>query len=229
MQSNSASNGPSSNDPFQQVESGERLAAAEIETLQREGAKALAVLFDRYRGRLEKIVEFRMDERIKRRIDPADVLQEAYIELARRLPEFLNQPSVSVFVWMRQKTLQTLIDLHREHFRNKRDPNKELQQAPNWNSHETGLSINAFLSASMTSPSQHLIRGEEVLRLQAAIQNLNELDREVIALRHFEQLTNLQVAEVLNLSPTAASNRYIRAISRLSENLTDSSGTVGKK
>ncbi|MBL8868568.1 MAG: sigma-70 family RNA polymerase sigma factor [Planctomycetaceae bacterium] len=229
MQSNSASNGPSSNDPFHQVESGERLAAAEIETLQREGAKALAVLFDRYRGRLEKIVEFRMDERIKRRIDPADVLQEAYIELARRLPEFLNQPSVSVFVWMRQKTLQTLIDLHREHFRNKRDPNKELQQAPNWNSHETGLSINAFLSASMTSPSQHLIRGEEVLRLQAAIQNLNELDREVIALRHFEQLTNLQVAEVLNLSPTAASNRYIRAISRLSENLTDSSGTLGKK
>jgi RNA polymerase sigma-70 factor (ECF subfamily) len=125
--------------------------------------------------------------------------------------------------------VQTLIDLHREHFRDKRNPNKELQQAPNWNSNETGLSINAFLSVSMTSPSQHLIRGEEVLKLQAAIQLLSELDREVIALRHFEQLTNLQVAEVLNLTPTAASNRYIRAISRLSETLTDSSGSEEKK
>jgi RNA polymerase sigma-70 factor (ECF subfamily) len=229
MQSNSASNGPKSTDGVAPFAADPAAIAQEIQWLQKDGSVALASLFDRYRSRLEKIVEFRMDERLKRRVDPADVLQEAFIELSKRLAEFLAQPSVSVFVWMRQKTVQTLIDLHREHFRDKRNPNKELQQAPNWNSNETGLSINAFLSVSMTSPSQHLIRGEEVLKLQAAIQHLSELDREVIALRHFEQLTNLQVAEVLNLTPTAASNRYIRAISRLSETLTDSSGSEGKK
>lgn len=229
MQSNSASNGPKSTDVAAPLAADPAAMAQEIQWLKKEGPVALATLFDRYRLRLEKIVEFRMDERLKRRVDPADVLQETFIELSKRLAEFLAQPSVSVFVWMRQKTVQTLIDLHREHFRDKRNPNKELQQAPNWNSNETGLSINAFLSVSMTSPSQHLIRGEEVLKLQAAIQLLSELDREVIALRHFEQLTNLQVAEVLNLTPTAASNRYIRAISRLSETLTDSSGSEGKK
>lgn len=226
MSSNSASN-PSRSDSPPATEND--LNSVEIEFLRREGATALAELFDRYRARLEKIVEFRMDERIKRRVDSADVLQDAYIELSKRLPEFVAQPSVSVFVWMRQKTLQTLIDLHREHFRDKRDPNKEVRQAPSWNSNETGLSIQAYLSASMTSPSQHLIRGEEVIKLQAAIDQLSELDREVIALRHFEQLTNLQVAEVLSLTPTAASNRYIRAISRLSETLTSSTETTGKK
>jgi RNA polymerase sigma-70 factor (ECF subfamily) len=200
----------------------------ELQLLHQQGVAGLAILFERYRSRLEKIVEFRMDERIKRRVDPADVLQEAFMELSARLAEFLERPSVSVFIWMRQKTVQNLIDLQREHFRGKRDPNKELVQAPNWNSNETGLSINAFLAASMTSPSQHIIKSEEVLKLQSAIQMLNELDREVIALRHFEQLTNIQVAEVLNLSPTAASNRYIRAISRLSESLTEESGNQGK-
>lgn len=226
MSSNSASN-PTGSDLSPASEND--LNSVEAKWLRSEGTTALAALFDRYRSRLEKIVEFRMDERIKRRVDSADVLQEAYIELSKRLPEFVAQPSVSVFVWMRQKTLQTLIDLHREHFRDKRDPNKEVRQSPNWNSNETGLSIHAYLSASMTSPSQHLIRGEEVLKLQAAIDQLSELDREVIALRHFEQLTNLQVAEVLNLTPTAASNRYIRAISRLSETLTSTTESTGKK
>jgi RNA polymerase sigma-70 factor (ECF subfamily) len=229
MQSSSAENGPTRPETVPQFATGPTEIAQEIQWLKDKGSVALATLFDRYRLRLEKIVEFRMDERLKRRVDPADVLQEAFIELSKRLAEFLAQPSVSVFVWMRQKTVQTLIDLHREHFRDKRSPNKEAQQAPNWNSNETGLSINAFLAASMTSPSQHLIRGEEVLKIQAAIHLLSELDREVIALRHFEQLTNLQVAEVLNLTPTAASNRYIRAISRLSETLTESSGSEGKK
>ena len=201
----------------------------ELALLQQEGLTALATLFDRYRPRLEKIIEFRLDDRLQRRVDAADVLQETFLELTKRLPEYLANPAVSFFVWMRQKAIQTLIDLHREHFRDKRNVGKELGQAPNWNSNETGLSIHAFLAASLTSPSQHLIRGEEVIKLQVAINSLNELDREVIALRHFEQLTNVQVAEILNLSTTAASNRYIRALSRLSETLTDSSNTGTKK
>lgn len=201
----------------------------ELALLQQDGLAALAKLFDRYRPRLEKIIEFRLDDRLQRRVDAADVLQETFLELTKRLPEYLANPAVSLFVWMRQKAIQTLIDLHREHFRDKRNVSKELGQAPNWNSNETGLSIHAFLAASLTSPSQHLIRGEEVIKLQGAINSLDELDREVIALRHFEQLTNMQVAEILNLSPTAASNRYIRALSRLSETLTNSSNTGTKK
>lgn len=226
MSTNSASNQPSSETSDREGAAPMLADHAEVEQLRQEGVKGLASLFDQYRARLERIVEFRMDDRIKSRVDSADVLQEAFIELNCRLTDFLTQPTVSVFVWMRQKTLQTLIDLQRGHFRDKRDPNRERQQPANWSSNDTGISIQAFLSVSMTSPSQHLIRGEEVQKLQDAIGQLNELDREVIALRHFEQLSNLQVAEILNLSPTAASNRYIRALSRLTESLakTDNSG-----
>jgi RNA polymerase sigma-70 factor (ECF subfamily) len=139
----------------------------------------------------------------------------------RRLPEYLFDPKVSVFVWMRQRVLQKLIDMQREQFRDKRDVNKEQQAAAPWNSSNTSLSVNAFLAASITSPSQYLIRNEDVLQLQAAMDSLSEMDREVIALRHFEQLSNQQVAEVLSLSTTAASNRYIRALSRLSDSVVE--------
>jgi RNA polymerase sigma-70 factor (ECF subfamily) len=137
----------------------------------------------------------------------------------RRLPNYVADPKVSVLIWMRQRVLQKLIDMQREQFRDKRDINKEQQPAANWNSGNTSLSVNAFLAASITSPSQFLIRNEDVLQLQSAMDSLSEIDREVIALRHFEQLTNQQVAEVLSLSTTAASNRYIRALTRLSDSV----------
>jgi RNA polymerase sigma-70 factor (ECF subfamily) len=192
---------------------------SELEQLKAEGNNALARIYASYQERLERIVVFRMDSRIRRRIDAADVLQEAYLEMDRRLPNYVADPKVSVLIWMRQRVLQKLIDMQREQFRDKRDINKEQQPAANWNSGNTSLSVNAFLAASITSPSQFLIRNEDVLQLQSAMDSLSEIDREVIALRHFEQLTNQQVAEVLSLSTTAASNRYIRALTRLSDSV----------
>jgi RNA polymerase sigma-70 factor (ECF subfamily) len=192
---------------------------SELEQLKAEGNNALARIYASYQERLERIVVFRMDPRIRRRIDAADVLQEAYLEMDRRLPNYVADPKVSVLIWMRQRVLQKLIDMQREQFRDKRDINKEQQPAANWNSGNTSLSVNAFLAASITSPSQFLIRNEDVLQLQSAMDSLSEIDREVIALRHFEQLTNQQVAEVLSLSTTAASNRYIRALTRLSDSV----------
>lgn len=192
---------------------------SELEQLKAEGNNALARIYASYQERLERIVVFRMDSRIRRRIDAADVLQEAYLEMDRRLPDYVADPKVSVLIWMRQRVLQKLIDMQREQFRDKRDINKEQQPAANWNSGNTSLSVNAFLAASITSPSQFLIRNEDVLQLQSAMDSLSEIDREVIALRHFEQLTNQQVAEVLSLSTTAASNRYIRALTRLSDSV----------
>jgi RNA polymerase sigma-70 factor (ECF subfamily) len=194
---------------------------SEMEQLKAERNIALARIFASYHERLERIIVFRMDPRIRRRLDASDVLQEAYLEMDRRLTEYLSDPKVSVLVWMRQRVLQKLIDMQREQFRDKRNVNKEQQAAVHWNSSNTSLSVNAFLAASITSPSQNLIRNEDVLQLQAAMDSLSEMDREVIALRHFEQLSNQQVAEVLSLSTTAASNRYIRALSRLSDSVVE--------
>jgi len=181
------------------------------------GQAALASLFSTYRDRLERIVSFRLDPRIRGRIDAADILQEAYLEVAGRLQSFLDTADVSFFVWLRQQTLQTLVDVHRRHFRQKRDVNREIRFSSTGTMNDTSLSIAQFLIGQLTSPSQVVANAEEMQWLQEALNSMNDVDREVLALRHFEQLGNAQVAEILDLSPTAASNRYLRAAARLSE------------
>lgn len=181
------------------------------------GQTALASLFSTYRARLERIVSFRLDPRIRGRVDAADILQEAFLEVSMRLQSFLDSTDVSFFVWLRQQTLQTLVDAHRREFRQKRDVNREIHFASTGTSDGTSVSIAQFLIGQLTSPSQVAVKAEEMQWLQEALNSMNELDREVLALRHFEQLGNNQVAEILGLTPTAASNRYLRAAARLSE------------
>ena len=181
------------------------------------GQTALASLFSAYSARLEKIITFRLDPRIRGRVDAADVLQEAFLEASTRLQSFLESSDISFFVWLRQQTLQTLVDVHRRQFRQKRDVNREIRFASTGPSDGTSVSIAQFLIGQLTSPSQMAMKEEEMQWLQDALNSMNDVDREVLALRHFEQLGNTQVAEILGLSPTAASNRYLRAAARLSE------------
>jgi RNA polymerase sigma-70 factor (ECF subfamily) len=180
------------------------------------GNDALAELFFESRERLERIVEFRLDPLLRGRVEAADVLQEAYIEIARRQGGYTADPAVSFFVWARQLTLQTLINIHRRHFREKRDPSLEVRlgRRP---AHSTSDSIAWQLLDRHTTPSQAAARAEELALLRAALESMDEIDREVLALRHFEQLGNNEVAEILGISATAASNRYVRAIKRLGD------------
>ncbi|MFO0921795.1 MAG: sigma-70 family RNA polymerase sigma factor [Pirellulales bacterium] len=194
------------------------------------GHQALAEAFTEYRDRFERILSFRLDARVRGRMDPQDVLQEAFLAMASRLEEYLSTPSVSLFVWMRQRVLQTMIDMQRSQFRDKRDPNREIRFLASSPVHTTSMSIARYLLDDVTSPSQHVVRAEEAMQLESALDAMQEIDREVLALRHFEQLTNQQVAEVLEITPTAASNRYVRAASRLGEILTNlGHGTNGNK
>ena len=184
------------------------------------GQEALADLLAIHQEKLERIVAFRLAPILRSRVDPADVLQEAYFEISRRIHEFIDGSPVSFFVWIRQKTIQTLIDIHRSHTREKRDAHREMPLASAPYGHTTSISIARFLLDDITSPSQAAVREEEIQQLQSALESMNETDREVIAMRHFEHLNNQQVAEVLGISPTAASNRYVRAAAKLSEILT---------
>jgi RNA polymerase sigma-70 factor (ECF subfamily) len=184
------------------------------------GTDALAGLFSEYRPRLERMVEFRLDPRLRGRVEAADVLQEAYIEMARRLSDYTSDPVVSFFVWARQLTYQALIGIHRRHFSDKRDPNIEIRLGHRPAPSDTSDSIARLLLDERTTPSQAAVRAEEVAALKAALDSLEAIDREVLALRHFEQLGNNEVAQMLGLSVTAASNRYVRAMTRLGEILT---------
>ncbi|MFM7039064.1 MAG: sigma-70 family RNA polymerase sigma factor [Planctomycetaceae bacterium] len=189
----------------------------ELAQLRQRGETALAEIFSSTLPRLERIIRFRIDPRIRGRVDAADILQETWVTAARRLPDYLLEPTVSLFIWLRQLALQTLIDIHRRELCHRRDAGREIHLASHSPPGDTSLSIAHFLADQITSPSQQLMRTEDIEQLQEALNSMPEIDREVLALRHFEQLTNLQTAEVLGLTPTAASNRYIRAAARLTE------------
>lgn len=181
------------------------------------GEAALADLFSRFRDRLSRMVRFRLDPRLRSRLDPSDVLQEAWVKMARRLPEVRETPPVSFYVWARRITWQTLIDLQRVGMGQRRDPRREVEGRVRAGADGTSLSIVRALVGDLTPPSAAAVREERSRRLHETLASMDELDREVLALRHFEQLGNKETAEVLGLSETAASNRYVRALGRLGD------------
>jgi RNA polymerase sigma-70 factor (ECF subfamily) len=164
------------------------------------------------------MVRLRLDRRLRGRIDAADVLQETYLEVAQRARDYLAQPSMSPFLWLRFLTGQKLLELHRHHLGVRmRDAGQELSLCHRATPQATSVSLAEMLLGRLTSPTRAARRAEMQLRLQELLNTMESLDREVLALRHFEELSNGEVAQVLGLSKTAASNRYIRALGRLKE------------
>src|SRR5262245_5210508 len=179
---------------------------------------ALAELFERHRGQLEQIVRLRLDRRLQGRLDPADVLQEAYLDVARRLPDYRPDPAMPFFLWLRFLTMQRLIDLHRQHLGAKmRDAGLEVSLYHGDFPRASSESLAELLLGRLTTASRAAIRAETQLRVQEALNAMDPVDREVLVLRHFELLTNEETAQVLGLKPSAASNRHLRALKRLRE------------
>ncbi len=187
-----------------------------IEHLRRNGEEFLAEAFYQHRDRLERIVDLRLDPLLSRRVDASDVLQEAFLEAQKRLSRYVDNPRVPVFVWLRGVTLDTLIRVHRRHLAGMRDARREFSfQTPQVSS----VSLSGWLVADLTSPSQAAIRDEMTKKVEEALDAMKEIDREVLILRHFEQLSNDEVAAIVGVGKSAASRRYTRAIKRLRETL----------
>lgn len=190
-----------------------------IEKLRREDASEFAAIFSTFKERLKRIIRFRLDYRLGARISESDVVQECFVRAANRLEKFLENPEFPFFVWLRMQANQQVADLHRKHLlAEKRDARKEI----NLNGHHRGMNqtsvqLAAHLVAQMTSPSRLLQRSEEIEALEKSLNEMNEIDREVIALRHFEELSSQETAQVLGIEPAAASKRYVRALKRLQE------------
>ena len=186
----------------------ERLCSGEKE--------ALAGLFSRHRERLWRIVDFRLDRRLYGRVDADDILQEAYLAAASRIDHYLEDTSKSFFIWLRLITNQTLIDVHRRHLgAQMRDAGRDVSIQGKGASQATSTSLAIQLLGSFTSPSQAVMKNEMSRRLEEAISGMEPIDQEVLALRHFEELSNSEVAEVLGIQQKAASIRYVRAVKRL--------------
>jgi RNA polymerase sigma-70 factor, ECF subfamily len=191
------------------------------ETIRRAAAgdqQALAEVFARYRDRLRQMVRLRLDRRLQGRLDPSDVLQEAYLDFARRLPEYARQPALPFYLWLRLLTGQRLIDLHRMHLGAKmRDAGQEVSLYRGALPQASSASLAAQLLGRLTSASRAAMRAESQLRVQEALNRMDAMDREVLTLRHFEMLSNDETAAVLGIKKSASSNRYIRALKRLKE------------
>jgi RNA polymerase sigma-70 factor (ECF subfamily) len=180
--------------------------------------QALAELFSECRDRLWRMVNFRMDPRLRKRVDPDDVLQEAYMNAVQRIDKFRAEASRSILIWFRMIVTQTMVDIYRRHLgAQKRSAGRDVSMHGGWKSDSTSMSLSFHLLGHLTSPSHAALRAEISQQIDTALSTMNDIDREVLALRHFEELSNNEAAQVLNITEQAASLRYVRALSRLKD------------
>jgi RNA polymerase sigma-70 factor (ECF subfamily) len=180
--------------------------------------QALRELFSRHRERLKRMVRLRLSRRLQGRVDDSDVLQESFLEIGKKLPEYVRQPKLPFFLWLRHMTGLKLAEVHRRHLgTDMRDADREVSLHRGGLPEADSASLAAQLLGKLTTPSQAAIRAEQRLYVQEALNGMDPTDREVLALKHFEQLSTAEIAEVLGLSKAGAGSRYLRAIKRLRE------------
>jgi RNA polymerase sigma-70 factor (ECF subfamily) len=195
---------------------GDRKELELIDRLRNQDEEALATLFSMHRDRLRRLIDFRLDARLRGRVDPSDVVQDSFLNAAQRVPHFLEGPPIPFFIWLRQVVLQRVVEVHRFHLgASKRSANREQSEVASLVTDATSASLAFQLVARLGSPSDVVVREELIALLHQALETMDPIDREVLALRHFEELSNDETATVLGLQKSAASNRYIRALGRL--------------
>ena len=171
-------------------------------------------LLERYRDYLRRMVAARLDRRLAPRVDPSDVVQEALADADRRMDEYLRDRPIPFFAWLRQLASDRMIDTHRRHvLSQKRSVTRESR--PNDLPEESSLSLVGLMVANDTSPSNRLIREERREQMLAAMSDLSVRDREVLVMRHLEQLGTPEIAEALGISVGAVEARLLRALIRL--------------
>ncbi len=187
-----------------------------VERLRTGGRRALATIFDSYRDRLRRMVELRIDPRLRARIDASDVLQEAFIDVARDLDAYLADPKLPPLLWLRLHVGRRLTTLYRQHLGTQmRDAGVEISLYRDALPEASSAALASMLLGKHTSPTQAAQRAELLLRVQEALNSLDPIEREILALRHFEQLSRAQTADVLGISQEAGAKRYFRALKRL--------------
>jgi RNA polymerase sigma-70 factor (ECF subfamily) len=189
---------------------------------------SLGRLLDRDRDRLRRMVALRLDRRLTGRIDPSDVIQEAQLEATERLGEYVRTPTMPFFLWLRLITGQRLLQIHRRYLQTRmRDLGREVSLTPAARPEATSAALAAqLLCGRLSSPSHAAARAEVNLRLRNALDAMDALDREVLTLRHFEQLTTGETSRELGITEEATRKRHVRALKRLRVILTGPGGSV---
>jgi RNA polymerase sigma-70 factor (ECF subfamily) len=184
-----------------------------LERAARGDARAREELLMRHRQRLRNMIRLRMDRRLVARIDPSDIVQETLVEAVQRLSEYLQRRPLPFYPWLRQLACERLIDLHRRHIQAKKRSVRREQPPPLPD--ESAEQLADQLVARSGSPSSRLRRSELRARTRMALARLPEHDRELLVLRHLEQLSTPEIAAILGISEAAFYTRHVRALERL--------------
>jgi RNA polymerase sigma-70 factor (ECF subfamily) len=187
-----------------------------LEAVRRGEDSELTVLVERHGPRLERMVGFRLHPRLRGRIDPADVVQDAYLSVCRRFPRCVAARRLPFLQWLRLEVGQKLAETHRFHLGTRmRDASQEVSLQRGALPQMTWESLAEQHPGEPTSASQAAMQMELRLRVQDALQRMSAEDREVLVLRHFEELSNAEAAQTLGITLAAACKRYFRALQRL--------------
>ena len=176
---------------------------------------AFAELFGHFRAHLKQFIELRLDQRVRRRVDPSDVLQETQMEVHRRLPDFLKREPMPLKVWLRRTAHEQLIRAHEKHLKaDRRSVRREAQLA-----NRSSVMLAKRFAATDPPPGQRMLDEERVQIVAQAIDGLPELDREILIMRNVEDLNFNEIAVSLDIEPAAARKRFGRALLRLQKQL----------
>lgn len=187
-------------------------------------AAASERLLCRYRDRLRQMAAFRIDPRLRRRLDASDIVQEAMLHASRRMEAWLADPKIPLFLWLRLIVAETIVDAHRHHLDVQgRDPRREEYDSHHWTPHSSIPCLAEQLMGSITPPSKAAERDELAGKVKQILEELDPLDREIIALRHGEQLSRQEAADVLGIPVETAAKRYVRAVTRLRQRMAEES------
>ena len=188
-----------------------------LEAARRGDDEQLWALLEGYQQRLRRMVDIRLHPRLRGRVDPSDVIQESLMEISARIPSYLEGSDLPFYLWARLITGQKLMQFHRRHLdAQRRDVRRELRIAESGAPAASSMVMARALVGKELTPSQVAVRKEEEERLGAALEELSESDREILVLRHFEDLRNVDVARLLDIPTSTASQRYLRALEQLS-------------
>lgn len=178
--------------------------------------EAINRLMDRHRGAVRDMIALRMDRKMQGRVDASDIVQDVLIEAAGRMRDYLRDPVMPFHLWLRQIAKDRMIDLHRRHHAQRRNVDREQGLGgPGEDDQRSNFDLGARLQDEGVTPAAAAIKQELETRFWNAVDELDETDRDIILMRHAEQLGNGEVAVSLGLSPAAAGMRYLRAIRRL--------------
>jgi RNA polymerase sigma-70 factor (ECF subfamily) len=180
--------------------------------------RAVGEAIVRHRARLRRMVEARLDRRVRGRVDASDVLQDGFADALAKLSGYLAEPKIPLFLWLRLVVGERLAKIHRDHLGAQvRDVGREVSLYRGPMPAASSAALAAHLLGKETSPTQAAVRAERLLRLQEALNALDPLDREILSLRHFEELTHAEAARVLEIQEASAAKRYVRALKRLKD------------